>query len=643
VITRMTRVRFYGPKEHIDRLTAILYQEGVLHIEELPAEVTRRVGARDRVADDRDNVRERLEVETVLDKVRKALLLLLPAPPDTASGQAFTPGDITVREVGETVSEILRTIEPVFARGKELKDRASLLTRYEKMIRALLPLVETVPSTEHLEMIGLTIDRKNEAVLDIIEQELMKITGENFHIFHTVVDENTTAAVIAFGKSFAPWIREILTEKNLNEIRLPSDLGDLPFKEALQAVSLQASALPAQIAQADREIALYAARWHRFLTGARDHLAGRLQQLETSLSFLRTHYSFVIAGWVPKRSLAGMAARLEKEFGGTVIVEEIPVGPGERKAIPVEMRNPPLIRSFEVFVRLLPLPVYGTIDPTILIAFFFPIFYGLIVGDIGYGVISLGIGLWIRSVGIKRASATIRDLGSVLAYSSIFAVAFGIVFGELFGTIGEQLPKPFTLHPFKVAGVKLDRLRDIPLFLGISVAIGVLHVFLGIVLGMVNAVRLGHRKHLIFKIGQFASLGSLCLLVGLMAGAVPKVLLWPLLLVLFAGLVTIIKTEGFAAPIELISAMGNIISYARLMAVGLSGLILALVANELGKMSKNVVVGILIALVIHAINIVLGIFSPTLHSMRLHLVEFFTKFYETGGVPYKPFRKHGGE
>jgi V/A-type H+-transporting ATPase subunit I len=194
-----------------------------------------------------------------------------------------------------------------------------------------------------------------------------------------------------------------------------------------------------------------------------------------------------------------------------------------------------------------------------------------------------------------------------------------------------------------VAGVKLDRLRDIPLFLGISVAIGVLHVFLGIVLGMVNAVRLGHRKHLIFKIGQFASLGSLCLLVGLMAGAVPKVLLWPLLLVLFAGLVTIIKTEGFAAPIELISAMGNIISYARLMAVGLSGLILALVANELGKMSKNVVVGILIALVIHAINIVLGIFSPTLHSMRLHLVEFFTKFYETGGVPYKPFRKHGGE
>jgi V/A-type H+/Na+-transporting ATPase subunit I len=92
-------------------------------------------------------------------------------------------------------------------------------------------------------------------------------------------------------------------------------------------------------------------------------------------------------------------------------------------------------------------------------------------------------------------------------------------------------------------------------------------------------------------------------------------------------------------PMEIMSAVGNILSYARLMAIGLASVILAFVANKLGEAMEILALGILIAVLLHALNIVLAMFSPSIHSVRLHLVEFFSKFYQGGGIAYKPFKK----
>ena len=123
---------------------------------------------------------------------------------------------------------------------------------------------------------------------------------------------------------------------------------------------------------------------------------------------------------------------------------------------------------------------------------------------------------------------------------------------------------------------------------------------------------------------------------------IPAWLLASSAILLAADLIAITMVEGFVAPIELLSSIGNILSYARIMAIGLASAILGLVANRLGSLPDSVAAGILIALVLHGINIVFGLFSPTIHSMRLHFVEFFGKFYEPGGKPYQPFRKCKG-
>jgi V/A-type H+-transporting ATPase subunit I len=106
----------------------------------------------------------------------------------------------------------------------------------------------------------------------------------------------------------------------------------------------------------------------------------------------------------------------------------------------------------------------------------------------------------------------------------------------------------------------------------------------------------------------------------------------PLLLVvtIFAG--------GLLAPLELLKSIGNIISYARIMAIGLASVLLATVANILGGMTGDILTGVLVAALLHAVNIVLGVFAPTIQSLRLHFVEFFGKFMEHGGRKYQPFK-----
>jgi V/A-type H+-transporting ATPase subunit I len=209
-----------------------------------------------------------------------------------------------------------------------------------------------------------------------------------------------------------------------------------------------------------------------------------------------------------------------------------------------------------------------------------------------------------------------------------FSVAFGLAFGELFGDLGRHW---FGLHPFL-----LDRERSLLPFLGLTIAIGLVHILLGLALGMINAAR-GHPRQAVGR--GVALLMVILIVIALLAavGVLPRRLLSPVTVALLVAFPILIVAEGIIAPIEFLSTISSILSYARIMALGTASVMMAIAANQLAGSMGSVLVGIVFGLLFHLVNFALGVFAPTVHGLRLHYVEFFGKFYSPGGHEYRPF------
>jgi V/A-type H+-transporting ATPase subunit I len=210
-------------------------------------------------------------------------------------------------------------------------------------------------------------------------------------------------------------------------------------------------------------------------------------------------------------------------------------------------------------------------------------------------------------------------------YGAAWATVWGVIYGEFLGDLGHRL---FGWKPLWI-----NREEAIEPLLLFALAIGAAHIVFGLVLGIFTARRRSERLE---RIATLVGLAGLFVLVAVAAGKLPSGFVTPGIAVLVIGLVLLIALQGAMGALHLVGAAGNILSYLRLAAIGLASVYLARVANDLGA-AAPLWLGVIVAALFHALNLVLGAFSPTIQALRLHYVEFFGKFHEGGGRPFTPF------
>jgi V/A-type H+-transporting ATPase subunit I len=618
----MTRLYVLYSRDREQALVRALQRLGVLHIEPIP-ELPRRT-----LADSRH------ELEELLLKVKGLEEALTPAfGPQTSPGPYTVPPQAARRTVqtksGDEGREDLdpheiRALEEqvrrVLAERRHIQERLDAATRVApvlEVVARLLQEVGTRPGWETVVGLG-SSEIAHQEIVHFLERTL---PGRCL-VRVQQLPERRWVLVAAGEGEYAPAMREYLESKGIRPLALPTHIpSTLPLPEAIAQLQRELAEGPARLRELDRALSEIAQTQGARVRALARSLENRIAQLNALERFGYTEYTLLISGWVPADEYDHFVKKLTEQFPGIIVRQDPQPAPPEE--IPVALKNNAWARPYELFLSIMGVPRYGTVDPVPLVSFFFPLFFGIIVGDMGYGAVIALVGLWLR----RRFahSELIKSASQIVLHCALSTIFFGAIFAELFGFI---LP-----YPHFSRGEQTDEL------LLFSVALGVTQILLGFALGAINALRERHKKHAVAKIAAIGALVGLGLSVGALAGQLPEVFKTPSFALLAVAILLLVMSEGLIGVLELVSYVGNIISYARLMGFGLVGLKIAELINEAGHALHNVFLAVLIGIVAHSANLGLAIFESTVQSARLHYVEFFQKFLELGGRKYEPFRE----
>ena len=587
-----------------------------------------------------DQQKDRLDTVSqaiaILDRFAPVKTGLLTPLPQVRTGDLFSD---------PSLGSALRCAEELTSLNRELSETEAAIGREKSTMQALEPWLSLdVPLSTSSTQSVFTVFGLLPASVDLenVKKDL-HLQADTAALYHASSDPESHYLFLMCHRSQEDAALEVLKHSGFSSASFKGITGT-----AKETWDLHAAQLKRLEARKESLTESLAARGgdRESLELAFDRLSQEIQKEESKERLLSTDQTFFLSGWVPAPKVPELQPLLEQSGCAWELTdpteEEIP-------EVPVQLKNGPLTRCMNVVTEMYSLPAYDGLDPNPLMAPFFIVFFGMMMADMGYGILMIAAALVYLKV--KRPREGGRNFMELVLLCGISTFIWGVLTGGFLGDFIPQIAKIInpdtTLTALPHLFTPLD--DTVAILLG-SLVLGLIQVVTGMAVSVWKKTVDGHFPDALWDEITWwvilAGIGLAVLKIG-SVGGVPVVLIIGCLMLLYGATR---NAKGFGKVTSLIGAVYNgitgffsdILSYLRLMALMLSGAVIAQVFNTLGSVFTSlpkplaVLIFIVISLIGNALNLALNLLGCYVHDLRLQCLEYFGRFYKEGGRPFGP-------
>lgn len=535
-----------------------------------------------------------------------------------------------------TVKDDVELIERNENRLKEIKDEVSLLKPYFNVSVATKELSELVKT--HIVIGNLPLTSFSEFSAEL---------NEKGYIF----EESSRDEECVFGAFGYELIHEnqatlLLNAYHFKEVNLPSFSTKL--SELLPELNGEVEVLETEIENKKAELKALSSQTNK-LRAYYDYFYNKAMREQVVVG--KTEKVSYLEGWVREDEFVKFSDSLKQKI--ECDIEELTIQSEE--LVPTATKNNKFVKQFELITNMFSVPSPNEVDPNPVMSVWYWLIFGIMMGDVGYGLVMLI--LFTLFLKLKKPKGTMKNLVTIFALSSFTTIIFGVLTGGFFGLtvdFGNIVGNWFGQNGWST--IIFAPINDpIPMLI-FSIAIGIVHIISGLIIKVINEVR---KKDILSAFADGVS--WIAILVGIVLAAVDlmllqsKIMMWIGLGLVGVGVLLILLlagrnnknffgkiTAGLAGIYGATSYLSDVLSYSRILALSLSSAVIAFTMNTLAAMVSGVpVVGIIFSILVlligHVFNLVMGLLSAYVHDGRLQYLEFFGKFYEGGGYEFTPF------